>query len=104
VKKDRGITADAVVAVLRAHEAELRAAGLHRISLFGSVARGRAGADSDIDLVAELDPDARIGLIRLAAIELRLGRILGRKVDLLTEPVEKERLRATIERDRRLVF
>jgi predicted nucleotidyltransferase len=54
--------------------------------------------------VAELDSDAHIGLIRLASIELRLGNILGRKVDLLTEPVGKGRLRTNIERDRRLVF
>lgn len=77
----------------------------HRhLSLFGSTARGEAGADSDIDLLAELDPDAHIGLIRLAGIELRIGDILGRRVDLLTEPVGKKQLRANIERDRRHVF
>ena len=47
--------ADDVIATLRAHEAELRAAGIHRLSLFGSVARGDAGPDSDVDLAAELD-------------------------------------------------
>jgi predicted nucleotidyltransferase len=104
VSENRRITADAVVAALRAHEAELRAAGLRHLSLFGSAARGEAGVDSDVDLVAELDSDAHIGLIRLASIELRLGNILGRKVDLLTEPVGKGRLRTNIERDRRLVF
>jgi predicted nucleotidyltransferase len=104
MRGNRTITAEAIVAALRVHEAELRAAGLNHLALFGSVARGEAGADSDVDLVAELDPDAHIGLIRLAAIELRLGRILGRKVDLLTEPVGKERLRTNIERDCRLVF
>jgi len=40
----------------------------------------------------------------LRRIELHLGNILGRKVDLLTEPVGKERLRTNIEQDRRLVF
>jgi uncharacterized protein len=104
MSESRGTTADAIAAALRAHEAELRAAGLHSVSLFGSVARGEADADSDIDLVARLDPDAHVGLIRLAAIELRLEEILRRKVDLLTEPVGKQRLRANIERDRRLVF
>ena len=39
--------ADDVIARLRAHEAELRAAGIKRLSLFGSVARGEAGPDSD---------------------------------------------------------
>lgn len=96
--------ADQVVATLRAHEAELRAAGVSRLSLFGSVARGEAGADSDVDLVAELAPEARIGLFRLIALERRLSELLSRPVDLLPEPVEAPRLRANIERDRRRAF
>jgi uncharacterized protein len=104
VRKGRRITAEAVVAALRAHEAELRAAGLRHLSLFGSAARGEAGVDSDVDLVAELERDAHIGLIGLASIELLLGNILGRKIDLLAEPVGKERLRSNIERDRCLLF
>lgn len=97
-------SADQVVTTLRAHEAELRAAGVSRLSLFGSVARGDAGADSDVDLVAELAPEARIGLFRLVALERRLSELLSRPVDLLPEPVEAPRLRANIERDRRRAF
>jgi hypothetical protein len=57
-----------------------------------------------LDLVAELESETHIGVIGLASIELRLGNILGRKVDLLAEPVGKERLRTNIERDRHRVF
>jgi predicted nucleotidyltransferase len=96
--------ADDVIAILRAHEQELRAAGIRRLSLFGSVARGEAGPDSDVDLAVELDPGARIGLIGLAALERRIGEMVGCKVDLLPEPVEKQRLRANIDRDRQLAF
>ena len=81
--------AEQVIATLRAHEAELRQAGIRRLSLFGSVARGDAQPDSDVDLAAELDPNARIGLLALGALERRLGELVGRKVDLLAEPVEK---------------
>lgn len=52
--------ADEVIAIPRAHEAELRASGVRRLSLFGSVARGDAGPDSDMDLAVELDREARI--------------------------------------------
>ncbi len=97
-------TADDVIASLRAHAAELRAAGIRRVSLFGSVARGEAGPDSDIDLAVELDRDKHIGLFGLIALERRLGELLGRKVDLLPEPVEKKRLQANIDRDRRRAF
>ena len=96
--------AEHVIATLRAHEAELRQAGIRRLSLFGSVARGDAEADSDVDLAAELDPAAGIGLFALGALERRLAELVGRKVDLLPEPVEKPRLRANIERDRRRAF
>lgn len=96
--------AEHVIAILRAHEAELRQAGIRRLSLFGSVARGDAEAGSDVDLVAELDPEARIGLFALGALERRLTELVGRPVDLLPEPVERPRLRANIDRDRRHAF
>ena len=93
-----------IIAALRAHEAELRQAGIRRLSVFGSAARGEAEADSDIDLAAELDPKARIGLFRLTALERRLSEILGRDVDLLPEPVENARLQSGIDRDRLRAF
>jgi predicted nucleotidyltransferase len=98
------VRADEVLATLRAHEAELRAAGIRRLSLFGSVARGDAEPDSDVDIVVELDPDAHIDLFRLTGLEQRLAELLGCPVDLLPEPVEKQRLQANIDRDRRNAF
>ena len=96
--------AERVIAALRAHEAELRTAGVRRLSLFGSIARGEDEADSDVDLAAEFDPNACMDLFRLVALERRIAEITGRHVDLLPEPVEKPRLQANIERDRRLAF
>ena len=49
----------------RAHEEELRQAGLRFLSLFGSVARGETEMDSDINLAAEFDPVARMDLLQL---------------------------------------
>jgi uncharacterized protein len=96
--------ADEVLATLRAHEAELRAAGIRRLSLFGSVARGEAGPDSDIDLLVELDREAHVDLFQFVGLEQRLSELLGRPVDLTAEPVEKHRLRVNIDRDRRDAF
>ena len=96
--------ADEVIATLRAHEAELRGVGIKRLSLFGSVARGDAVPDSDVDLAVELDRSARIDLFKLIALEERIGKLLGRKVDLVPEPIEKPRLRRNVERDRKLAF
>lgn len=101
---DTSTAADEVIASLRAHAAELRGAGIRHLSLYGSVARDEAGPDSDIDLVVELDRDRHIGLFGLVALERRLSELLGRKVDLLPEPVEKKRLQVNIDRDRRRAF
>ena len=97
-------TADRVIATLRAHEAELRQAGLRSLSLFGSVARGETETDSDIDLAAEFDPATRMDLLQLVALERRITALLGSPVDLLPEPVEKRRLQDQINRDRRRAF
>lgn len=96
--------AEQVIAILRAHEAELRQAGIRRLSLFGSVARGDAEAESDVDLAVEFDPVAGMDLIRMVALERRIGVTLGRAVEILPEPVENPRLRANVERDRRIAF
>ena len=96
--------AEHVIAILRAHEAELRRAGIRHLSLFGSVARGEAEADSDVDLVVEFDPAAEMDLIRLVALERHIGETLGRSVEILPEPIENPRLRANVERDRVIAF
>lgn len=101
---DTTTSADEVIASLQAHAAELRRAGIRHLSLFGSVARGDAGPESDIDLLVDLDPEAQITLIGLVGLESRLGELLGRKVDLLPEPIQKPRLRTNVDRDRRHVF
>jgi uncharacterized protein len=97
-------TAERVIATLRAHEEELRQAGLRSLSLFGSLAPGETEKDSDIDFAAEFDPAARMDLLRLSAMERRLAELLGSPVDLLPEPVEKRRLQDQINRDRRRAF
>lgn len=50
-----------------------------RLSLFGSQPIGTAGPHSDIDLLAEFDPDQTPGLIELAGIEIELSEMLRRK-------------------------
>ena len=55
-----------------------------RLSFFGSVLREDFGPDSDIDVLVELKPGTRLGLIQLSGLEIELGRIFGRKVDLNT--------------------
>jgi uncharacterized protein len=88
----QSVFAKRIIATLRAHEDELRQAGICRLSLFGSMARGDARQESDVDLAVEFYPGAKIGMFRLTAIERRLAEILGCAVDLLPEPVERASL------------
>jgi predicted nucleotidyltransferase len=57
---------------------------VHKLALFGSVLREDFNADSDIDVLVEFEPGHRIGLIKMAGLEIELGHLLGRKVDLRT--------------------
>jgi len=57
---------------------------VRRLSLFGSVLRKDFGPDSDVDILVEFEPGTRMGLIRLSGLEIELGKIVGRKVDLNT--------------------
>lgn len=53
------------------------------LSIFGSALREDFGPKSDIDLLVEFAPDARIGLLAFAAIQRELSDLLGRRVDLV---------------------
>jgi predicted nucleotidyltransferase len=57
---------------------------IRRLALFGSILRDDFRPESDVDVLVEFEPDARVGLITLAGIEIELGDMLGRKVDLNT--------------------
>jgi predicted nucleotidyltransferase len=61
-----------------------RKSGIRRLSLFGSTLRGEARADSDLDLLAEFDPDRIPSLLGLSRMEQELTQLLDRKVDLRT--------------------
>ena len=98
---------DQVIGALRAHEQELRAAGVVSVSLFGSVARGEHPTH-DVDLVVRLGKNfSEPGLdyiTGLDALEHRLSEILGCRIDVVEEPVRKERFQKEIDRDRTLAF
>jgi hypothetical protein len=96
-----------VIAALRANEQEFRAAGIVSVSLFGSVARGE-NPTHDVDVVVRLGANfSERGLdyiSRLDDLEQRLSGILGCKVDVVEEPVRKQRFQREIDRDRALAF
>ncbi|MFZ0609394.1 MAG: nucleotidyltransferase domain-containing protein [Xanthobacteraceae bacterium] len=99
---------DEIISRLRAHEQELRAAGVTGLALFGSAARGEQGGDSDVDVVVKLSEEARRGGFayfgRIDTLSRRLAEILQRPVDIVAEPIMKDRLRRAVEKDRIVAF
>ena len=98
---------DQVIAALRAREPELRAAGVLTISLFGSVAR-RENPAHDVDVAVRLSERFSNGgfdyFSRIDELEGRLSEILGCAVDVVEEPVRKQRFQAEIDKDRAIAF
>ena len=90
---------DEVLVTLREHEPELRAAGIVRLSLFGSVARNEARSDSDIDLLAAFDEARQLSLLDVIGIENRLADLLGRPVDLVEEGTLRPRALQSVSRE-----
>lgn len=91
---------------LRAREAELRALGIEQLSLFGSVARGDQTDRSDVDLAVRFGASARqrMGVFEFLDVRDVIADLLGKSVDLVTEPARKPRFQQRIDRDRVLVF
>jgi predicted nucleotidyltransferase len=79
-------------------DAIVAAAGRHgglNVRVFGSVARGDDGPESDVDLLIDLEPGT--GLLSLGRMEVELERILGRPVDVVPERMLKPRVAATVQ-------
>jgi predicted nucleotidyltransferase len=56
--------------------------GARNVRVFGSLARGEAGPDSDVDILVELGSDR--SLLDIVAIKQDLEDLLGRRVDVVT--------------------
>ena len=75
----------------------LRNHGITRAGIFGSVARGNATIESDVDILIELDVQA--SLLDFVGIKLELEDVLGRRVDLVQYAAIKPALRDRILRE-----
>lgn len=92
-------TLENVLGALRAHESELRRLGVSHAAVFGSVARREARADSDIDVLVELDRDRPMGIFEYARLKIYIGEILDGAGDVVNRRTLKPLLRDSILRD-----
>ena len=91
---NQSVTRDQVLQRLAEARAELAGLGVRSLDLFGSVARGEAGPNSDVDLLVEFDKP--IGLFHFVRVQQRLEAILGCRVDLVMRDAVKRQLRDRI--------
>lgn len=90
------------IAVLKGEADATKALGVTSLYLFGSMGRDEAGAQSDIDLFVDYDPDSQFSLIELVGVKQLLERRLGVPVDVTTrdslDPLLRDRIEASAER------
>lgn len=77
--------------------------GVARLELFGSVCRGEERPDSDVDVLYELAPGARLGWA-IEDLADELSAVLGRPVDLVSRRALHERLREAVLAEARLLY
>jgi hypothetical protein len=71
--------------------------GARRVRVFGSIARGEADAESDVDFLVDLDPGR--SLLDPGGLQYELEALLGRPVDVVTERGLKARMRERVLRE-----
>ncbi|MEX0853476.1 MAG: nucleotidyltransferase family protein [Bauldia sp.] len=91
------------IAALRDHAADIRSHGVTALYLFGSTARGEAGARSDVDLFVDYDPE-HFDFVDLVRLRTELSKALGHPADLTTRDGLHPLLRAAIEAEAIRVF
>ncbi len=88
-----------VLASLRPHASILAGHGVTGLWVFGSVARGQAGPDSDVDLLVEFGAQVRPSLLGLASLRVELSELLGARADLVERETLLPAVRTAAEQD-----
>ena len=77
---------------------------VRELSLFGSAARGEMSPESDVDLLVEFIPGAKIDLVEYSSLMLDLSKLIGRRVDLVSKKGLKPLIRASVLQEARLLY
>jgi uncharacterized protein len=87
---------DEIITVLREHERELHRKGVAHAALFGSKARGDTRPDSDIDILIDLEPDARLSVFDYVGLKEYIADLFDGPVDVVNRKGLKPYLRGSV--------
>ena len=86
-----------VIAILREHERELRAAGIEHLAISGSAVRGNDKPESDF--VVSFDDSKPVSLLTVGRLKHHLADLLGTKVDLSSPSWLKDSIGGQVQRE-----
>jgi predicted nucleotidyltransferase len=95
------MSAEQMVELLRGHRDHLDRLGVAALFVFGSVARGEARPESDIDVLVEFNGPATFD--GYAQLKFYLEDLLQAPIDLVTRDAVRPELKAAIEQDARRI-
>ena len=90
---------DAVIATLRQHRAHLEGLGVIHAAVFGSVARGEAGPESDIDIALDMDDDVVRTVYDYVGVRDEIAAFFDGPVDVVNRASLKPGVRENVARD-----
>lgn len=80
-----------------------RAHAVRELAVFGSILRDDFDGNSDVDVLIDLAPDARVGLVGLQRMRDELAKLIGRPVDLLTRSSLNRHIRDEVLREAQVI-
>jgi uncharacterized protein len=87
------------LATLRRYESALRARGIRHAAVFGSIARGENRPDSDLDIVIEVDPEARMTVFDYVGLKEYIAGLFDGPVDVVSRAGLKPHVRSAVTAD-----
>jgi uncharacterized protein len=84
------------LAILRRYESTLRARGIRHAAVFGSVARGENRPESDLDIVIDVDPEARMTVFDYVGLKEYISGLFDGPVDVVSRDGLKPHVRPAV--------